>query len=77
MALRLKKLLTSADVGVPERVGPAEFLARAAAAGFSPTFMRAFVPLDIAELIPLMHQPFEAPEKAALVSMAVLVAALA
>ena len=61
MSLRLKSILTSQDIGVARTVGPVEFRSAAAACGFNPAFIQAFVPLDIGELVEAMHKPFDAP----------------
>ena len=65
MSLRLKKMLTNVDVGVPKRVGPQEFWAAATEAGFQGIFIKAFVPTDIGTLVKSMHRPFEAPPEIA------------
>ena len=59
MSLRLRRMLTSADIGVARTVGARAFWAAAEAAGFDARFMRAFVPEDIEELVALMHRDFE------------------
>ena len=61
MSLRLKRMLTSEDIGVPTRVGPREFWRLAEAKGFPRVGIRAFVPLDIEELVTSMHRPMDAP----------------
>ena len=65
MSLRLKSILTSDAIGVPRSLKPTEFKTIAAAHGFNPTFMNAFVPSDIGELVSAMHKPFDAPPKIA------------
>ena len=49
MALRLKAMMTSPDIGVEHTVSAEAFRAAAAAYGFSATFITAFVPHDIGE----------------------------
>ena len=61
MALRLQSILTSEAIGISTTVSAAEFRVAAAKAGFSPTVINAFVPLDIGELVDIMHRPLEAP----------------
>ena len=61
MAIRLESMMTSAAIGVSRTVDAREFRAAAAACGFNPTFINAFVPLDIGPLVKLMHKGFDAP----------------
>ncbi|MFO0626019.1 MAG: SDR family oxidoreductase [Polyangiales bacterium] len=64
MNLRLARLLTSDDIGVPERLAPAAFWARARAHGLPAAVIEALVPDDIDEKVRLMNsRPFEAPDE--------------
>ena len=62
MSLRLRRALESSDIGVDGAdVTPSEFVAASDRAGFSTTFIKAFVPADIGDLVANMHQTLSAP----------------
>lgn len=60
--LRLGRLLTSEDIGVPRRVEPSAFWSLAASRGLPSTIIEALVPPDIDQKVRLMNsRPLEGP----------------